>query len=186
MFSVYFIVFIVLYTLLCSIEFVVFNEEILLALCFFSFILFCFNTLSDSVSSSLDQRASKFEAEFLMSFTTKKKSLVNNFQLLFQSHGFYEKFKILLASALVHLNFSKKTTFLKQTSSIFSTSSSKLADFMLLNNKLVAVFQKNCVTKLLYPLIFQAAKTATISFGNNNFMFPTNRKTLKNLAQLSS
>jgi hypothetical protein len=82
-FAIYFIVFIVLYSALCGIEFIVFNEEILLALCFFSFVFFSFNSFSDSVFTSLAQRASKFEADFLVSFSAKKKSLTTDFQHFF-------------------------------------------------------------------------------------------------------
>ena len=164
MFAVYFIVFIVLYALLCSIEFIVFNEEILLALCFFSFVFFSFNSFSDSVFTSLSERASKFESDFLVSFSVKKKSLKSDFQTFFSSHGFQTKFNILLTSVLVYLTFSKKTSFLKYSSSVYATSFAKLTELTLINNKLVSAFQKKCVVKLLYPLIFKSTKTELVSF----------------------
>jgi len=68
MFNPIFLAFIVFYAVLCSVEFIVFNEEVLLALCFFSFIFFCFNLLSDSTAENLNSRANKFEAEFLSLF----------------------------------------------------------------------------------------------------------------------
>jgi hypothetical protein len=72
-----------------------------------------------------------------------------------------------LSSVLVHLTFSKKISFLKSSSSVFSASFSKFSELMLINNKLVSAFQKQCVTKMLYPLIFKATKTELVSLGSS-------------------
>lgn len=166
MFSSYFIVFIILYVLGCSIEFIVFNEEILLALCFFSFIFFSYNTFSDSLFTTLQARAAKFESEFLISFSIKKKVSVVTFQTLFFTRGFQSKFQILLASILVFLTFSKKNLLLNQINTINSISLAKLSELLLINNKLMALFQKNCVDQLLYPLVFSSKRP--LSFLNKN------------------
>ena len=75
MFDIIFIAFLLIFSLLCFVEFIVFNEEVLLALCFFSFIFFSFNTLSDSVAESFESRALKFENDLLVSFDITKKSI---------------------------------------------------------------------------------------------------------------
>jgi len=163
MFDIYFVAFLLIFTVSCFLEIIVFNEEILLALCFFSFIFFCFNTLSDSVLSSFDDRASKFEADLLVSFSLSKSTLVTNFETFFQLRGFHTKFKILLSSILVFLTLSKQYSAFKLTSSIYSASFAKLAELVLIDTKLTAAFQKNCISVLLYPLVFKTTKA-------NNFL----------------
>jgi hypothetical protein len=162
MFNVYYAVIVVLYILLCFVEFIVFNEEILLALCFFSFIFFSFNMFSDSLFSSLTARASKFESDFLVSFATKKTLTVQNFQAFMVARGFQTKFQILLVSTLVYLTFSKQYLFLKKSSAIYTKCFSKFSEFFLITQKLLGAFQKNCVALVLYPLIFSSTKTAFI------------------------
>jgi len=158
MFDIFFIVFLFIFSALCFVEFIVFNEEILLALCFFSFIFFCFNTLSDSVYNSFDERASKFESDLLVSYSSSKDSLTNNFQNFFQLRGFNSKFKILLTTIFFYFNQFNQYSKFKFNSSIFSFSFSKLSELFLLDQKLIAAFQKNCISTLLYPLIFKTSK----------------------------
>jgi len=162
MFSSFYIAFIIFYALACSVEFIVFNEEVLLALCFFSFVFFSYNTFSESLFSTFTARANKFESDFLISFSTKKKVSVAKFQTFFFTRGFQSKFQILLCSILVFLTFSKKDLLLNQVNLINSASLAKLSDLILINNKLTASFQKNCVDQLLYPLIFSSKKSMSL------------------------
>lgn len=160
MFSTFYIVFIVLYAILCSVEFIVFNEEILLALCFFSFVFFSYNSFSESLFSSLTARATKFEIDFLTSFSIKKKALIANFDTCFETRGFQQKFQIMLNSILTFLTLADKNLMIKQTNSIYSTCFSKFSELSLINNKLLDNFQKNCINHILYPLIFKSTNTS--------------------------
>jgi len=165
MFDISFIVFLFLFSVLCGVEFIVFNEEILLALCFFSFIFFCFNTLSDSVFNSFDDRASKFEADLLVSYGSSKSLLTTNFENLLQLRGFNSKFKILLTTIFFYFSQFTSYSVFKFSSSVFVSSASKLGELFLLDQKLIASFQKNCIVNLLYPLIFKTAKTNSALIG---------------------
>jgi hypothetical protein len=159
MFDIFFIVFLLFFSALCLIEFIVFNEEILLALCFFSFIFFCFNTLSDSVYNSFDDRAAKFESDLLVSYKLSKNALTTNFYNFFVLRGFNTKFKIVQTVVFFYFKQFTSYSIFKYSSSIFLLSSSKLTELMLLNQKLIATFQTNCTINLLYPLIFKTTKT---------------------------
>ena len=183
MFSSYYIVFIIFYFLFCSVEFIVFNEEILLALCFFSFVFFSYNTFSESIFSTFTARANKFESDFLISFSAKKKMLVVKFQTFFFTRGFQSKFQILLCSILVFLTFSKKNLLLNQINMVNSASLSKLTELMLINNKLTVLFQKNCVDQLLYPLIFSPKQSISLASktGLNPYLFNVKTTMLKSL-----
>ena len=67
----------------------------------------------------------------------------------------------------------KSYTAYKLTSGVLDASAVKLNELVLLSNKLISTFQKNCVTTLLYPLIFKATKPATfvISGGSTTSFF---------------
>jgi hypothetical protein len=106
MFNPFFLVFFVFYIVLCFFEFVVFNEEVLLALCFFTFLFVMFNLLSTSVFENLNSRASKFESDFLAVFSSNKAVIVDGFfGLVFQKQNLKKKYKLLLTTILVSNNF---------------------------------------------------------------------------------
>jgi len=159
MFDIYFVVFILFFSAGCLIEFFVFNEEILLSLCFLSFIFFAFNTMSDSIYDNFTSAASKLESDLLVSYNSLKQSFTAKFEHFFQMRGLNLKFKILLTSIKSYLSISQTNSALKLSSSFFSTAFSKLNELVLFENKLFLSFQQNCVTTLLYPLIFQTANT---------------------------
>jgi hypothetical protein len=77
-------------------DIIIFNEEILLALCFLAFLFFCFNTLSDSVFSSFESRAAKFEEDLLFSFSNSKTSLIEDFDKSQKLQLFFNQFTVLL------------------------------------------------------------------------------------------
>lgn len=89
--------------LLCLLSFfdiIIFNEEILLTLCFLSFLFYCFNTLGGSIFLSFEARASKFEEDLLFSFGFSKLALINEFGEHLNLQFFAEQFKILMSSLL--------------------------------------------------------------------------------------
>ena len=72
---------------LCSFfDIIIFNEEILLALCFLAFLFYCFNTLSESIFSSFESRASQFENDLLFNFNNIKQKLILDFNVQLK-HG---------------------------------------------------------------------------------------------------
>jgi len=61
----------VLILLLSFLEIIVFNEEVLLALCFISFVLFAYNFLNVTVFTIFLDRANKFETDLLQALHVK-------------------------------------------------------------------------------------------------------------------
>jgi len=92
------IITIFLLCLLSFFDFIVFNEEILLTLCFLSFLFYCFNTLSESVFSSFESRAAKFEEDLLLSFSVTKSALIEDFNTHLKLKSFVDQFTILMLS----------------------------------------------------------------------------------------
>jgi hypothetical protein len=136
-------------------DIIVFNEEILLTLCFLSFLFYCFNTLSDSIFSSFESRAAKFEQDLLFSFSISKSSLTNDFEAFLKMKSFSNQFVILMLSltnflsqCLVFLEFKPSWVY-------HQTCIAKLNELIILNKSFVTSFQKGCVVQLLYSLILK-------------------------------
>ncbi len=87
-------------------EIIVFNEEILLTLCFLSFLFYCFNNLSESVAATFDARASKFEDELLTTFANSKNLLSIEFDNRIKIKNFILKFEILMSAIVNYLTMS--------------------------------------------------------------------------------
>jgi hypothetical protein len=85
-------------------DFIVFNEEILLKLCFLSFLFYCFNTLSQSIFESFESRALKFEQDLLASFNTTKLSLIESFNVQLKFRSFVSQFNILMLALFSFLS----------------------------------------------------------------------------------
>jgi hypothetical protein len=79
MFDLFFVGFLFILSLFCAFEIIIFNEEILLLICFFSFIFVCFNSFSESVFDMFADRASKFEIDLLDSFIVQWAQLNSDF-----------------------------------------------------------------------------------------------------------
>jgi len=159
MFDIFFIVSLFIFSIMCFFELVVFNEEILLALCFFSFIFFSFNSMGDSIFESFQSRASKFEEDLLISFSNSKEALTAKFSGFLASRGFVSKFKILSICVTNYLSTFTSFYSYKWFSLFASTSLAKLAELTLFEGKLITAFQEKSVSLLLYPLIFQTSKS---------------------------
>jgi len=111
MIELHIILSIFLLSLLSFFDFIIFNEEILLTLCFLSFLFYCFNTLSESIFSSFESRASKFEEDLLLSFSVSKATLINDFNTHLKLQSFIDQFNILMHSIMYFL--SQSLTFLE-------------------------------------------------------------------------
>lgn len=159
MFDIFFIVSLAVFSVLCFFEVLIFNEEVLLALCFFSFIFFSFNSLGDSVVDIFHSRAAKFESDLLLSFNITKASFVTLFDNYFTLRGFGSKFQILSIIVSNYLSLSVKYSDFKFTRLFHSVCLAKLHELVAFEAKLLLAFQKKSISLLLYPLIFQTAKS---------------------------
>ena len=173
MFDLYFIVGFVVFCILCFFEIVVFNEEVLLTICFFSFIFFCFNVLSGSVLSIFTSRSIKFESDLLASYSLTKNGLLDDFSHFCKFSGFFTKFNLFLSLVLIFLDLHKNFSMLKISSIAYTIGFNKINELALIGNKFSTNFQNNCVIKLLYPLINQ---TITYNLTESAFNKATNKQ----------
>ena len=149
------IISIFLFCLLSALDFIVFNEEILLTLCFLSFIFFCFNSLSESVFDIFESRAAKFEEDLLTTFNSSKNVLISDFNASLKLQFFINKFAILMTSLSSYLSACK--TFLEYKSSwiYYQACLAKLNELSVSSKNFISFFQKACITQLLYSLILK-------------------------------
>jgi hypothetical protein len=165
-FDLFFLASLFVFSILCFLEVIVFNEEILLAMCFFSFIFFAFNSLGDSIYESFQSRALKFENDLLLSYTFSKASVSEQFSALLLSRGFVSKLKVLTQCFSTFFSvFSKHLSF-QRVSIVLNICLNKLSELSAFEAKLYLSSQKKCVSLLLYPLIFKTT--------SNNIAFLTN------------
>ena len=144
-----------LVSILSFFDFIVFNEEILLALCFLSFLFYCFNTLSESVFSSFESRALKFEQDLLLSFNVSKLSLITEFNSYLKLRSFIVQFIILMASLLKFLDQCSIVLAYKPSWVYYQACLLKFNELALFNSNFINAFRKACVVQLLYSLILK-------------------------------
>jgi hypothetical protein len=168
------------FVVLSFFDFIVFNEEILLTLCFLSFLFYCFNTLSESISSSFEARAAKFEDDLLSTFASSKNILVADFNTHLKMQNFVNKFSILMTSLIHYLSVCVDSLESKSASIYFQTSLTKLNELALANRNFISVFQKACVTQLLYSLILKKS-TNDLTFLTSTVKTPKKLAELKNI-----
>lgn len=178
MFDIFFIVFLFVFSSLCFLEFIVFNEEILLAFCFFAFVFFCFNNLSDSVYDSFNSRALKFEADLLVSYSNKRSSLIDKFFNSLKFRDFSFKFQIMFCSFKAYITQFRFFAANYVISSVISQAFLRLSDLVSAEIKLYDFFQKNCLESLLYPLLFENLKSSLFSLSNSSLISPSKDVTL--------
>lgn len=158
MFDIYFLISLIIFSVLCFLELIVFNEEILLALCFFSFIFFSFNALGDNIFNTFQSRAEKFEAELLISFEASEEILQTKFNSFTSSQDFGPKHKAFTSCVAncsnVLISYYSYNGFITN----YTTSVTKLLELPVFELKLKTDFHEKCVSLLLYPLIFQTPK----------------------------
>jgi hypothetical protein len=128
-------------------------------LCFFSFFFFCFNSLGGSVFDIFHSRATKFEADLLISFGSTKQSVTKLFDSYLLSRVFGSKFKIMSFISSNYLSVFTKYSVFKLSRTFYSACVSKLSELLAFEAKLLVAFQRKSVSLLLYPLIFQTAKS---------------------------
>jgi len=158
MFDIYFIVSLFVFSVLCFLVVIVFNEEILLSMCFFCFIFFSFNSLGDSIFETFQSRASKFEEDLLISYSNTKDNINSKFDNYTSFRSFVSKFKVISLCVEYYLiTFTNYYTY-KWFSLFVNSSYGKLSELVLFESKLISVFQEKSISLLLYPLIFQTKK----------------------------
>ncbi len=167
MFDLYFICFLFIFSLSCFFDIIVFNEEVLLTLCFLSFIFFIFNNLGATVSDTFLSRAAQHEKDLITSFKNKHNVILLSFNASLISKNSFVKFSFLEAFLSFFL-----TTFSNSLKSIFlifikNIANSGLLELAVSERRFIETTQQSCANTFLYPLIFLQRPQALREFYKN-------------------
>jgi hypothetical protein len=139
-------------------ELIVFNEEVLLALCFIGFIFFAYSYLNQTVFDIFQDRADKFEADLLSAFKGKFDGSVTFFQELLFIKGFSQKLSVFEALTDNYVNVIVLALNKQLTVDSANLISGKLNEIFMFEQKIVTKAQESCIQTVLYPLIFTLGK----------------------------
>jgi len=163
--ELYIIVSIVSLSLLSFLDIIVYNEEILLTVCFFCFLFYCFNSLSKSVESSFEARAAKFEQDLLSSYGLLQSTLVTDFNLFSKTQRFIDQYTITFSC----FNFFLSSCFTyiqkKPMWSYHQACMLKLNELTLISKHHISEVQKMSVIHLVYSLIINNTTVKSINIG---------------------
>jgi hypothetical protein len=139
-------------------EIIVFNEEVLLALCFIAFVFFAYTYLNNTFFAIFEDHANKIETDLLLAFKTKFDVSVVYFQELLFVKGFSKNLEVLEALTEKYINnivVALNIKLLADSSTILAV---KLNEIFVFEQKIFILAQKNCIQAILYPVIFLLGK----------------------------
>jgi hypothetical protein len=141
------------FCILSFFDIIVYNEEVLLTLCFLCFIFYCFQTLSGQVAEMFETRASQFEQNLLITYNGTKNLVISEFNTHIKLLNLMTNFKLLSKSLLNGI--AVLFTFFEWTivSVYFQTAIAKLNELAIFNQGFSTHYQKSCVSQLLYSII---------------------------------
>lgn len=163
MFDIYFVVFLFSFCVFCFLEILVFNDELLLVFCFFSFIFFCINSVSSSVFGTFDANANKIESDLLVSFFGSKQLACGQFDECSKFRRCFFWFSSLSIS-LSYWSFTNRNLLINSSEFTFLFKDLVFEKFTLLTQleRLSTRFsKKNFVFNSLFPLIFTKITNAS-------------------------
>ena len=143
-------------------EFVVFNEEILLALCFVSFVFFAYSYLNETVYTFFSDYAAKIETDLVTSFQARYNSI------LVAAKGLVFSFKLanlltlleLVSLSFVHFRNSKALS--KRSNEIVTVLQFKLNDLVIKRDSFSTKLQITKIKNIILPLAFRLRSLNTI------------------------
>ena len=141
-----------------KIEIIVHNEEVLLALCFVSFIFFAYSYLSDSVYEDFQKKVETLEGQLFSVISERFNSILVHFDELFLFKSLEAKLSIienLLYSRIFFHFFSFQQQALKDRVSSLITG--KLMEVVRAEAKIVEEIQKKTMKSVLVSLILPAS-----------------------------
>jgi hypothetical protein len=136
------------------IELIVFNEEVLLALCFISFVFFAYSYLNETIFDIFNDRAKKFESDILVAFESKHNAISLYANDLLLSKMILSGLSLFETCTRSHITFVFDSVRSSRRLSILSATVSKLNEALMVERKLKSASQKTNIQSAVYPFIF--------------------------------
>ena len=143
-------------------ELIVFNEEVLLALCFISFVFFSYCFLADNVTSIFTERAGKFKLDIAVAFDNKLTLIIETVNGLVHEKKLtrFIGFIDIIQNNTWSLQYSDRWN--EQCAGFFWDGLiTKLNKVVAIEQKLKLETQKQSIQSLVYPFVFTLIKRNT-------------------------
>lgn len=147
-------------------EIIVFNEEVLLALCFISFVFFARNYLTDTVFAIFNDHAVKIESDILLAFESKHVAISTHAGDLALSKMFLSGLTLLESFIRTYNVFIFNNVQVSYRSSFLTLTVSRLNEIALAERILKNVSQKANIQNGIYPVIFAFIRNRYIFNGD--------------------
>jgi len=139
-------------------EIIVFNEEVLLALCFVAFVFFAYSKLNDSISMFFKDNALKLENDLLFSLILKSEKIVSQFEQYYFSQKLQNSNSLLETIALFSVSNFINTFFSNFIDNSLTKVTNTFKDIQLFNENLSVTSKKKKLKYLnsyIVPFVIQ-------------------------------
>lgn len=134
-------------------EVIVFDEEVLLALCFVCFIFFAYSYLSNSIYDIFEDRANKFESDLLLAFEEKYSQKLSMSKKLSVDKVLTEKISIFHSLETSHFDHLKTSILSKLISYVDNSTTILLNETLSLETGITYGVQQNKFERIIYTFI---------------------------------
>ena len=152
--------------ILSLLEVIVFDEEVLLALCFVCFVFFAYGYLNNSIYSLFEERASKIESDLLLSFELTLDQKASQSTKLLADKSLISKLKVFEELESTRFTSLKSDFLLKLESFVYNQTTALLNDSMLIEKSILFNMQQKKLECSIYPFVYSSKKVNYMSVLN--------------------
>ena len=152
--KLYLTVFSVIFLILSFFEIIVFDEELLLALCFICFMFFAYGYLNETVHSIFSDRCVKIEADLLSAFDDKINQKQKNTSKLIDDKTLSSKLLLLNVLETSKITMLFENTWLKSSSFLLGFASNALKDISLIDSFVKSQKQLVKLERIAYMFLY--------------------------------
>lgn len=138
-------------------EVIVFNEEVLLALCFIFFVFFAYSYIGSSVLAIFSDRSAKFEADILLAFESKHHAIKAKANDMFLYRTLVTGLSLFELCAYHYNTFTVNGLYIEHSVALSSYSTTFLNQLFASENLLKSAISRNNVQSMIYPAVFSIA-----------------------------
>lgn len=144
-------------------EIIVFDEEVLLALCFVSFIFFAYSYLNLSIYELFEDRSNKFETDLLIAFEGKYSQMLILSKSFSLDKSLSKKISIVSKLEKASLKTLKASLLMKLNAHINNLVTTLLNDTLTIEKKIAFEVQQNKIERVIYPFIYSSNANYVLS-----------------------
>jgi hypothetical protein len=139
-------------------EIIVFNDEVLLSLCFIAFVFFAYSSLNKTFFDIFEDRANKFESDLLLAFKAKSDTSIFYMPELLDVKSLDVKQEVFELLATQYIDVTVEVSDKKLLTDSASLLNAKLVEVPAQEQKRFIQAQASCIQTVLYPTIFSLGK----------------------------